>query len=96
MTSADSVQITTVSMNGSSSATKPSLAGCGVRAVAWAMAALPSPASFEKTARRKPMTSAPSPPPAIPCDVNAPFQMAAIAPGSRSALRMMTSSASVT
>ena len=87
------MQITTVSMNGSSRPTNPSLAGCGVRAVAWAMAALPSPASLEKMARRNPMTSAPSAPPVAPAGVNAPFQIAAIAPGSRSALRLMVSAA---
>ena len=89
------MQITTVSMNGSSRATNPSLAGCVVRAVAWAMAALPSPASLEKTARRKPMISAPIAPPAAPAGVNAPFQIAATAPGSRSAFRAMVRVASV-
>ena len=46
-----SVQITTVSINGSSKATKPSLNGSSVCTAAWAMAAEPSPASLEKAAR---------------------------------------------
>ena len=96
MTRAVIVQMTTVSMNGSSSPTNPSLTGSAVRAVAWAMAALPSPASFEKAARRNPMTSAPSMPPAIPSGANAPCQMAATAPGSRSACRTRTRRASAT
>ena len=42
------------------------------------------------------MTSAPSAPPAIPVEVNAPCQMAATAAGSRPAFSPMTSSASAT
>ena len=96
MTRAVIVQITTVSMKGSSSATKPSLAGRRVCAVECAMAALPSPASLENTARRKPMTMTPSTPPAMPSGAKAPFQMAANAAGTRSRLRPMTSSADST
>ena len=82
MTRAVTVQMTTVSMNGSSSATYPSRTGYRVRAVAWAMAADPRPASFENTARRKPMMITPIMPPVMPSGVKAPVQMAAKAPGS--------------
>ena len=51
ITKAVIVQITTVSMNGSSSATMPSLTGSSVLAAEWAIAAEPIPASFENTAR---------------------------------------------
>jgi hypothetical protein len=66
ITSAVMVQITTVSMNGSSSDTKPSVIGSLVRTAEWAMAAEPMPASFEKAARRKPWMIAPMMPPATP------------------------------
>ena len=66
MTSAVMVQITTVSMNGSSSETKPSVIGSLVRTAEWAMAAEPTPASFENAARLKPWISAPTTPPATP------------------------------
>ena len=96
MTSAVIVQMTTVSMNGSSSATNPSLTGFGVRAVAWAMAALPRPASFENTARRKPMMMTPMIPPATPSGAKAPVQMATNAAGTRSALMPMMTRAETT
>ena len=54
ITSAVMVQITTVSMKGSSSDTKPSVIGSLVRTAEWAMAAEPTPASLEKAARLKP------------------------------------------
>ncbi len=63
MTSAVMVQTTTVSMNGSSSATMPSRTGYGVRAAEWAIAAEPAPASLENAARRNPCTSTPMKPP---------------------------------
>ncbi len=44
------VQMTTVSINGSKSATTPSDAGYFVRTAEWAMAAEPAPASLEKAA----------------------------------------------
>ena len=45
------VQMTMVSMKGSSSETSPSVTGSLVRTAAWAMEAEPMPASFENTAR---------------------------------------------
>jgi hypothetical protein len=51
MTSADSVQTTTVSMNGSSPATVASRTGSSVYAAECAMGDVPWPASFEKMAR---------------------------------------------
>ena len=93
ITNAVRVQITTVSMNGSSRATKPSLTGAAVRAAAWAMAAEPKPASLENTARRKPRIITPKAPPATPWGEKAPFQMAATAPGSASAFSAMMVSA---
>lgn len=72
MTNAVMVQITTVSMNGSSSAAKPCETGWSVRTAEWAMAAEPIPASFEKVARRKPWIRAPTTPPATPSALNAP------------------------
>jgi hypothetical protein len=63
ITSAVIVQITTVSMNGSSSATMPSRTGYFGRAAECAIAAEPTPASFENAARRNPVTSTPMKPP---------------------------------
>ncbi len=64
------VQITSVSMNGSSRATTPSDTGSSVFAAAWAMGAEPWPASFENKPRRTPhiivTSSAPTPVPATP------------------------------
>ena len=64
MVSAVMVQMTTVSMNGSNIATKPSLTGCLVFTAEWAMGAEPTPASLEKAARWKPMMRTPMAPPA--------------------------------
>ena len=50
ITNAVIVQIITVSMKGSSKATTPSLAACLVLTAEWAIAAEPTPASFEKAA----------------------------------------------
>ena len=49
------VQITTVSMKGSSKATKPSEAGYLVLTAECAIDAEPAPASFEKAARLNPI-----------------------------------------
>ena len=76
------VQITAVSINSSSKPTKPSLTGSLVWAVECAIAAGQIPASLENTARRKPMIITPMIPPLIPWGSNAPFQIAANAPGS--------------
>ena len=57
------VQMTTVSMNGSSNATIPSRIGYWVRAAEWAIAAEPAPASLENAARWNPTTSTPTKPP---------------------------------
>ena len=75
MTSAVMVQITTVSMKGSSSETTPSVMGSLVRTAECAMAAEPTPASLEKAARRKPWISAPTRPPATPRPVKAPAKI---------------------
>ena len=66
MVSAVIVQMMTVSMNGSSRATKPSVTGRRVLTAEWAIAAEPSPASLEKAARWKPTMSTPIAPPATP------------------------------
>ncbi len=66
MVSAVIVQTTTVSMNGSSRPTKPSLTGFLVLTAECAMGAEPTPASLEKAARWKPTISTPTTPPAIP------------------------------
>ena len=57
-------QTMTVSMKGSSMATKPWVSGSFVRTAAWAIEDEPTPASLEKAARRKPSTTTPSTPPA--------------------------------
>ena len=75
ITSAVMVQMTTVSMNGSSSDTKPSVTGSLVRTALWAIAAEPMPASFEKAARRKPWIRAPMAPPTTPSLVKAPAKI---------------------
>ena len=49
------VQITRVSMKVPSIATVPWRTGSSVRAAAWAMGALPNPASFEKIPRLNPI-----------------------------------------
>ena len=63
MTKAVIVQITTVSINGSNKATKPSEAGYLVFTAEWAIEAEPAPASFEKAARLKPTIKTPMTPP---------------------------------
>ena len=50
------VQITRVSMNGSTRATTPSETGSSVLAAAWAMGAEPCPASLEKRPRLTPQS----------------------------------------
>ena len=60
------VQITMVSMNGSSSATWPSVEGSLVLTAEWAIEADPMPASLEKAARWKPTISTPTTPPVMP------------------------------
>ena len=71
-TSAVIVQMTIVSMNGSSSATTPSDTGSSVLAAAWAMGAEPWPASLEKRPRLTPhiivTSTAPTPVPATPAE----------------------------
>ena len=52
-----------VSMKGPIIATRPSRTGSSVFAAAWAMAALPRPASLEKEERLIPHTSTPTNPP---------------------------------
>ena len=75
MTSAVMVQITTVSISGSSRDTNPSVIGSLVRTAEWAMAAEPTPASFENAARLNPWISAPTRPPATPKPLNAPSKI---------------------
>ena len=75
MTSAVMVQITTVSISGSRSETKPSVIGSLVFTAEWAIAAEPTPASLENAARLKPWISAPTRPPATPSPVNAPAKI---------------------
>jgi hypothetical protein len=64
------VQMTMVSMNGSSRATTPSETGSSVLAAAWAMGAEPWPASLENRPRLTPhiavRRNAPVPVPAMP------------------------------
>ena len=74
ITSPVMVQTSTVSMNGSSRATIPSLTGSSVFAAEWAMAADPAPASLLKTALWIPTTITPSRPPRPASKVNA-FEM---------------------
>ncbi|MPN35502.1 hypothetical protein SDC9_183000 [bioreactor metagenome] len=75
ITKAVIVQITTVSIKGSSSATYPSVTGCCVLTVEWAMAAEPIPASFENAALLNPIIITPMTPPFIPSGVNAPLNI---------------------
>ena len=58
MTMPVSVQMTSVSMKGSSSDTMPSETGSSPRAAAWAMGAEPCPASFENKPRLTPRLKA--------------------------------------
>ena len=87
MTSAVIVQMTMVSMNGSSNATTPSETGSSVLAAECAMGADPCPASFENSPRRTPHMSvsknAPVPVPATPAlGLNASRKMSPSASGS--------------
>src|SRR5690606_35245956 len=66
ITRAVMVQTTTVSINGSSKATKPSDAGYFVLTAEWAIAAEPTPASLEKAALWKPTIKTPNIPPVMP------------------------------
>ena len=75
MTRAVIVQMTTVSMKGSRSETSPSVIGSFVFTAECAMAAEPTPASFENAARLKPWISAPTIPPLTPMAVNAPAKI---------------------
>src|SRR5690606_25697851 len=79
ITRAVMVQMTTVSMNGSQSATRPSAAGSLVRDAERAIAADPTPAASESPARRKPWISTPMKPPYPAYGVNAPSTMVRIA-----------------
>ena len=69
ITSPVMVQMTMVSMNGSTSATTPSETGSSVLAAAWAMGAEPWPASLENSPRLTPQTAVstntPAPAPAM-------------------------------
>ena len=84
------VQMTTVSMNGSKMATKPSETGRRVLTVECAIGAEPRPASLEKAARVIPTTMTPRKPPMTPSGVKAPVKIPAIAPGICGALVRMT------
>ena len=75
ITRAVMVQITIVSINGSSRETIPSVTGSSVLTAEWAIEAEPIPASLENTARWKPIIMAPSAPPATPSPVNAPLKI---------------------
>ena len=63
ITKAVIVQITTVSINGSNKATRPSEAGYLVFTAECAIEAEPAPASFEKAARLNPTIKTPMIPP---------------------------------
>ena len=93
MTSAVIVQITTVSMKGSRSDTKPSVIGSFVFTAECAIAAEPTPASFENAARLKPWISAPTMPPATPRPVKAPSKICPNAQPIWSALTIRMTSA---
>ena len=75
ITSAVIVQITTVSMNGSSNETIPSVAGSLVLTAECAIGADPIPASFEKTALLKPKIKTPKNPPVTPSGEKAPTKI---------------------
>ena len=81
MTSAVMLQTTTVSINGSSIATKPWVSGSWVRTAAWAIDDDPIPASLEKAARRKPSTKTAIRPPLTPSGLNAFVTIDTNAPG---------------
>ena len=81
ITSAVIVQITTVSINGSSIATNPCVRGSLVLTVAWAIAEDPIPASLEKAARRKPKIRTATMPPVTPSGLKALVMIAETAEG---------------
>ena len=83
-------QTITVSMKGSSIATKPWVSGSRVLTTEWAIEDEPIPASFEKAARRKPSTTTPRTPPVAPFGVNASATMRWSASGSWAAFAAMT------
>ena len=72
-TKAVSVQIKTVSIKGSIRPTNPSDAGLCVLVALWAMAAEPTPASFENAARWKPIIKTPIKPPFKALEFRAPL-----------------------
>ena len=82
--------MTTVSMNGSHSATKPSETGRRVFTAECAIGAEPRPASLEKAARRKPWMMTPIMPPVTPSGVNAPAKIWPNASGTWPMLMRMT------
>lgn len=84
------VQITMVSMNGSSSATWPSVEGSLVLTAEWAIEAEPMPASLEKAARWNPTMSTPTTPPLMTSGLNEPETMSPKAPGTFSRFARMT------
>src|SRR5690606_1689310 len=89
ITSAVMVQITTVSMNGSHRATRPSVIGSLVLTAEWAMEAEPMPASLENAARWKPTISTPMMPPMPASGVKAPPMIALNAAGTMAMSAMM-------
>ena len=85
-------------MNVPSMAMMPWRTGLFVVAAAWAMAAEPSPDSFENTPRATPKriaaaTAAPANPPVAAAGVNAWVKMRLMAAGTSAMLMMMMSSA---
>ena len=95
MTSPVIVQTTSVSIKVPSIATSPCSTGSLVLAAAWAIGALPSPASLENIPRATPkriaaQTVAPAKPPAADAPLNALSMMVASAPGTSSMCRPIT------
>jgi hypothetical protein len=86
----------TVSMSGPSIATSPSRTGSSVFAAACAMAAIPTPASFENAARCTPTSSVPSAPPRAASGANAERTMSASADGTADAFATSTSAQAAT
>ncbi len=82
--------MTTVSMNGSSIATKPCVTGSLVRTAECAIAAEPIPASLEKAALRKPKMRTAIIPPVTPPGLKASVTMLTTAPGSAAAFAPIT------
>ena len=84
------VQTMTVSMNGSSRATRPSLAGRSVLTAEWAIGADPTPASFENTPLLIPCIIAPITPPAAAEPENASVNINPIEDGISPTLTIST------